>query len=142
MCGKNVVEDGQHLFWSCSEASKIWPFVKEIYLNLCNHRLKLDFDLLYWLNIPRYHARRKKYRNIVLYFIILAMYSVWNIRCTSSLNNTKFDYKKVKKHFLKQFRFRLKVDYYRFGNDKFIEKWGKRTTLFTVDVRNGLKLDF
>jgi hypothetical protein len=140
MCNKNIPEDGMHLFWWCEEASKIWPFVKEIYLNLCNHRLKLSFNLAYWLEIPKCHSKKKQ-RNIVLYFVILAMFSVWKIRCISSINNTTFTIEKVKKYFLNEFKRRLQVDFYRFGHDKFIDLWGKNTILYTIN-KNNLNLDF
>ena len=140
MCNKKQLETGKHLFAECEEATKIWPFVKEIYWNLCNHRLKLTYNLIYWMEIPKIH-KKKKYRNIVLYFILLAMHSVWKARCNSSLSHTQFTIIQAKNIFVKNFKLRLKVDFYRMGLDDFIERWGKHTILYTVDT-NGIHFDF
>jgi hypothetical protein len=92
------------------------------------------------MEIPKIH-KKKKYRNIVFYFTLLAMHSVWKARCNSSLSHTQFTIIQAKNIFMKNFKLRLKVDFYRMGLDDFIERWGKHTILYTVDT-NGIHFDF
>ena len=69
------------------------------------------------------------------------MHTIWKVKCDSGKNGTPFCNIKVKNMFIKDFKERLQVDFYRFGNDKFMETWGKHTTLFTIH-KSGIKFDF
>jgi hypothetical protein len=66
---------------------------------------------------------------------------MWKTRCDCTKSGTPFNIEKVKNMFIKYFKSRLQVDFYRFGQDKFTELWGKHTTLFTTN-KNGITFDF
>jgi len=139
-CKNKNVENAYHLFRECPVTTQLWPFVKELFFNLCNHRLKLDIQSLRWCEIPKEHSKKKD-RNKYLYITTLAMHTIWKMRCDSGKNGTPFCNIKVKNMFIKDFKERLQVDFYRFGNDKFMETWGKHTILFTIH-KSGIKFDF
>jgi hypothetical protein len=140
ICKNNSVDNGIHIFKECTIPTQIWPFVKELFFNLCNHRLKLKINALLWCEIPKEHAKKKD-RNKYLYITTLAMHTIWKMRCDCDMNGTPFCIKKAKNVIIKDFKERLQVDFYRFGHDKFIDLWGKHTILFTIH-KNGIKFDF
>ena len=52
-CGKKFFETPKHLFAECRQAAPVWIFVNPIFLKLCNHRLKVDEDLVMFSLLPK-----------------------------------------------------------------------------------------
>ena len=79
-CGKKFVETPKHLFAECRQASPVWFFVKSIIGKLCNHRLKVDEDLVMFSLLPKLPVD-KALQDVLFYLTCLARYSIWIVRC-------------------------------------------------------------
>ena len=55
-------------------------FVKSVFFKLCNHRLKVDEDLVMFSMLPKLPVD-KSMQHVLFYITCLARYSIWVMRC-------------------------------------------------------------
>ena len=132
ICKSNVLESPAHVFARCKIAQDTWPIIKELFLNLCNHRLKINFKMLLEGDIPKEY-RKNKFRNKYLYLTSLAIQIMYRFRCKIDLKNASLNSQDLKNSIIYSFKERLKIDFHRLGHDKFISMWGKHNTLYRLN---------
>ena len=142
-CGKKFVETPKHLFAECRQAAPVWFFVKSIFWKLCNHRLKVDEDLVMFSLLPKLPVD-KALQDVLFYLTCLARYSIWIVRCKVKKEFRSFSGDSSLEDFKKKLKFRILVDSQRYKNDRriFLQSWAIDDVLCSIDAQGGLTYHF
>ena len=139
-CGVRFCETLEHLFLCCNQAAVVWFFVKSLLRSLCNHRLKVDCATILFSQLPR--AVRGIDKELILYVISLAKYAIWFTRCQVKYEHRRFDGATSLRLFKSRLKFRISVDFTRFSEEEFIERWGRGDIICEIGDSKQLRFNF
>ena len=118
---KSHIEDLKHMFYECPVTNSLWTFIEDILLNLCNHRLKIDFALVVYgiieVNI------NNKLKSLIRLIIGIAKYCIWTARCKLVYQHKPFDSDYILSFFKATLKYRILADSFRFSDAKFKSIW-------------------
>jgi hypothetical protein len=121
LCGGPQLETTKHLFIACEKVQPLWVFIKELFRQTCNHRLKCTF-LEVVLCQPDTELPRNFFK-VFIYTIALAKYCIWFHRCEVKYEHRRIDAQGILRNFIKLFKYRVTVDYFYMDAMRFIETW-------------------
>ena len=142
-CGKRYVETPKHLFAECRQAAPVWFFVKSVFWKMCNHRLKVDEDLVMFSLLPKLPVD-KSVQHVLFYITCLARYSIWVMRCMVKKEFKPFSGNSSLEVFKKKLKFRILVDSQRYKSDRstFLQSWAIDDVLCSMDAQGCLTYHF
>ena len=114
-----------------------------IFWKLCNHRLKVDEDLVMFSLLPKLPVD-KALQDVLFYLTCLARYSIWIVRCKVKKEFRSFSGNSSLEEFKKKLKFRILVDSQRYKNDRriFLQSWAIDDVLCSIDAQGGLTYHF
>ena len=121
---KDSEESQIHLMIECAYAKKAWLFVEEILRGLCNHRLKITYDMLARGKIPNVQQR-----DSVLIIIYTAAHSIWTIRNLVFKEGDSYDDQSILRLLKKKLSLRIRADHARKDFEAFLKMWGFETII-------------
>ena len=84
-------------------------FCEVHFWKLCNHRLKVDEDLVMFSLLPKLPVD-KALQDVLFYLTCLARYSIWKVRCKVKKEFRSFSESSSLEEFKKKLKFRILVD--------------------------------
>ena len=129
-CGGVNAETLEHLFIDCRQAIVVWFFVKSLLWKMCNHRLKIDQQTVLFCQYPRSVWGIDK--DLVHYVVSLTKQAIWLTRNRVKFEYYRFDGASSLSRFKKLLKQRISVDFIRYSQMEFIERWGRGDLVCTI----------